>query len=688
MVSSTVSATLPTTFPKRRPSRTESPAGVPRHTLRPKASRLLPTGEDAMRTDEPIRVHRDSQFPARFGALAATVGRDVHFARGVYRPHTPGGRRLLAHEFAHVRQQAEGRVRATRHAQGMGVNESPALEAEADRADAQDAFATTSTLSFAPPPAETGSSPAALVAQFVKGKLKAAAAAKRLVTVGAMDWEIINPQDVADLADGEQVEVKLEQSKARVTRIAAPPTPAASGATVTGNNPTSAAPTPASAPGLDSKESTGTGSLPAMALASAVTARKFLIVDGVGGVAVGPCTLSTARHVIVQAAYMSGDRFGISAALQLDPNLGVMILATTGGQKPETDAANELATFYRRGLEDPGRIGMCETGDSNGLYKLLTNEQGIDAFCKLSGCQSELFSATAGTRIVAENFKQDAAAAQERIVEGWLDPLSLESHTYAQEIQKWLIFEAAMFPAPSERYALLWVKTGDMAAEKSHHFTSPGALAQLIEEIPKRTGRIPVLVGDDLGLRTQPYLGAFWNDPKFQTAAGGGDRVAQLRLFHVLATEYDCVSIGTRSGGLEGPALVGLRTIYLEEQGNLQPGRMEQWLAPTLPHFMRVILDRPPGKAQQDALATQLERIRKTQAGDSKDPGAVAMGKELDAQIARLRTKPSDVLSDNELAHLIYLLDPRTDWSRVNRAGRYALKNPSPADIAKAAGGK
>src|SRR5262245_26942579 len=56
------------------------------------------------------RVHTD----ARAGAAAAAVGADalaygghVGFAGGRYRPGTPGGDLLLAHELAHVAQQRD-----------------------------------------------------------------------------------------------------------------------------------------------------------------------------------------------------------------------------------------------------------------------------------------------------------------------------------------------------------------------------------------------------------------------------------------------------------------------------------------------------------------------------------------------------------------------------------------------------
>jgi hypothetical protein len=55
-----------------------------------------------------VRVHADHRSDALAGAVAArafTVGRDIFFAAGEYRPGTPSGDQLLAHEAAHVVQQ-------------------------------------------------------------------------------------------------------------------------------------------------------------------------------------------------------------------------------------------------------------------------------------------------------------------------------------------------------------------------------------------------------------------------------------------------------------------------------------------------------------------------------------------------------------------------------------------------------
>jgi hypothetical protein len=57
-----------------------------------------------------VRVHTDAGAAGSaetLGASAYTAGRDIYFARGMYAPENPEGRRLLAHELAHVIQQEQ-----------------------------------------------------------------------------------------------------------------------------------------------------------------------------------------------------------------------------------------------------------------------------------------------------------------------------------------------------------------------------------------------------------------------------------------------------------------------------------------------------------------------------------------------------------------------------------------------------
>lgn len=72
-----------------------------------------------------VRVHYGSTLPARINALAYAQGSDIHLAKGQER-HLP-------HEAWHVVQQRMGRVRPTLQEGGVGINDSAALEHEADR---------------------------------------------------------------------------------------------------------------------------------------------------------------------------------------------------------------------------------------------------------------------------------------------------------------------------------------------------------------------------------------------------------------------------------------------------------------------------------------------------------------------------------------------------------------------------
>lgn len=76
--------------------------------------------------------------PGRMGALAFTLGSQIHIAPEEDRPFSPRWLRLLGHELTHVIQQRRGRARNP-HGRGVFVLKDPALEAEADRMG--DAFA-------------------------------------------------------------------------------------------------------------------------------------------------------------------------------------------------------------------------------------------------------------------------------------------------------------------------------------------------------------------------------------------------------------------------------------------------------------------------------------------------------------------------------------------------------------------
>lgn len=78
-----------------------------------------------------VRVH-EGTTASSIGALAFTLGDELHFAPGLYDPTSREGIELLGHELTHVVQQREGRV-ANPYGQGVAIVQDPALEADADR---------------------------------------------------------------------------------------------------------------------------------------------------------------------------------------------------------------------------------------------------------------------------------------------------------------------------------------------------------------------------------------------------------------------------------------------------------------------------------------------------------------------------------------------------------------------------
>jgi hypothetical protein len=81
-----------------------------------------------------VRVHHGGEAES-IGAAAYTRGAHLHFAPGLYQPHTPAGQKLLGHELTHVVQQRAGRV--ARPLADVPINADPALEREADSAGAR-----------------------------------------------------------------------------------------------------------------------------------------------------------------------------------------------------------------------------------------------------------------------------------------------------------------------------------------------------------------------------------------------------------------------------------------------------------------------------------------------------------------------------------------------------------------------
>lgn len=79
-----------------------------------------------------VRVHYNSDKPAKLGALAYARGSEVHIG--------PGQEKHLEHELGHVAQQKAGLVQPTEHINNLQINTDETLEADADKGFQVDNF--------------------------------------------------------------------------------------------------------------------------------------------------------------------------------------------------------------------------------------------------------------------------------------------------------------------------------------------------------------------------------------------------------------------------------------------------------------------------------------------------------------------------------------------------------------------
>lgn len=325
-------------------------------------------------------------------------------------------------------------------------------------------------------------------------------------------------------------------------------------------------------------------------------------------------TKANVDEVLVQATYMSGDRNAIASALRVKPKLGVVILVAADAAA----SADELLTFYRN-VAGTNRVavhrvprGTARDGaEAVRLFYRSVDDHAHGKGGRPAGLDGtiekavKVQSATWGTEVIKQAFGKDATAARNAVRRLWrLDKVKTSAPVPVEEdlrraVRLWLRSKGFRL---NRQYVFLFAKQGARTAEKAHHFTSILTWRILQERISRETPVIPVATGDPIGLRTIPTMVEFWNDTAWKKIFENhtiDPRAAQLGMWCLLAEELNGVSIvGMRSGMIEVPALVGIRTLYLEEAHNQQAKRMAKWLG-KVPGYARQVVNAPPGIAQQ-----------------------------------------------------------------------------------------
>ncbi len=182
--------------------------------------------------------------------------------------------------------------------------------------------------------------------------------------------------------------------------------------------------------------------------------------------------------------------------------------------------------------------------------------------------------------IVARAFRADPHVAQRRLRAAFLGEGPIP-----HAIADWA--ERRLAQVTEDQTALLWVRHG------THHPARNTSFPELVE-LSRRAlaaGLRPVLVGDALRegetLPAAVDLTLFWKEPLFQ---GADMRRAQLQLFEHLRAEYGLVGqLGVTTAGMDGPALLGLPTMYLTDAPNV---RLGTWVG-AVPGYQEIV--RVPG---------------------------------------------------------------------------------------------
>jgi len=175
--------------------------------------------------------------------------------------------------------------------------------------------------------------------------------------------------------------------------------------------------------------------------------------------------------------------------------------------------------------------------------------------------------------IVARAFRADPLAAQRNLRAAFLG-----TEPVPQPIADWIDARVSS----SRPTLLLWVRHG------SHHPTRNTTQTELLSltHLALASGLAPILVGDALRDGAIPDaidLTLFWQDPLFQ---GLDMRRAQLHFFEHLRAAHRLVGqLGVTTAGMDGPALLGLPTMYLTAAPN---PRLGTWVG-AIPGYTEVV---------------------------------------------------------------------------------------------------
>jgi hypothetical protein len=199
--------------------------------------------------------------------------------------------------------------------------------------------------------------------------------------------------------------------------------------------------------------------------------------------------------------------------------------------------------------------------------------------------------------IVARAFRTNPLSAQRKLRAAFLGNAPIP-----QTIIDWT--DRRLAGVSAGRKVLLWIRYG------GHHPTRNTVYPELVELVRRvlAANCVPVLVGDAVRDGEIPSgaidLTLFWKEPIFQ---GVDMRRAQLQFFeHLLGAHGLVGQLGVTTAGMDGPALMGLPTMYLTDAPNV---RLGTWVG-TVPGYEEIVRG-------DEYLERVSDRLRRWSDGDS-----------------------------------------------------------------------
>ncbi|MCD0484099.1 hypothetical protein LO771_17290 [Streptacidiphilus sp. ASG 303] len=395
------------------------------------------------------------------------------------------------------------------------------------------------------------------------------------------------------------------------------------------------------------------------------------------------------RGMLVTAANFTGDMFAVSAAMVLNPKLHVTVLA--GPKHPDqvgdflrstleaqvraqwnkevtkqlkeearlnpdqagtrTDPMEGDERFHARLANELARVHVHHSDDPHGLYTRVAGR-------RTQPLPYEDVIPPVPANLRSLHFQHAVTRASLEVATRW----KAQGHETAKIRSAWgltdipdsrvvAFLEQVGLPVKGT-HVVLWSRfSGKRGGAHPQHDTSLTGIRQLVSLLPPDT--TIVLAGDRRpGSDAYRRLAAehhnvfdmteFWKSDAWRAHFPHGGRADQFKVFDHLARQSGSglKHLGFRSGNLEPYALIGHNVRYLEEKGNLQATRLQDWHKHI--GYQRITVSKVPTLSGQWITNKVAEKKSEIPLPwlDSGDSGAVKLAKT--AELGALNLTPSD----------------------------------------------